>query len=71
MIRFANIMQLLATNGYSTYRLRQEKILSEGTLTRLRNEEPITTTTLDIICRLCHCQPGELLTWVPDEPPEE
>ena len=71
MIRFANIMQILAANGYSTYRLRQEKILSEGTLTRLRNEEPITTTTLDIICRLCHCQPGELLTWVPDETPEE
>ena len=71
MIRFANIMQRLADNGYSSYRLRQEKLLSEGTLTRLRNEEPITTATLDIICRLCQCQPGELLAWVPDEPPEE
>ena len=71
MIRFANIMQRLAANGYTAYRLRQEKLLSEGTLTRLRNGAPITTSTLDIICRLCHCQPGELLTWVPDETPEE
>ena len=69
MIRFADIMKLLADQGYSSYRLRKEKLLSEGTLTRLRNGEDITTATLDTICRLTGLQPGDLLTWIPD--PEE
>lgn len=25
-------------------------------------------TTLDAICRVLECQPGELLRWVPDDP---
>lgn len=69
MIRFAPIMQKLSENGYSSYRLRKEGILSEGTLTRIRNGEGITTDTLDTLCRLCRCQPGDLLSWLPD--PEE
>lgn len=66
MIRYANIMKMLADSGYSSYRLRKERLLSEGTLTRLRNGENITAETIDIICGLCGCQPGDLMTWVPD-----
>lgn len=69
MIRFVDIMQKLADHGYSSYELRRKKILSEGTMTRLRNEEPITTVTIDTVCRLCECQPGDLMSWEPD--PEE
>ncbi|TDD42382.1 helix-turn-helix domain-containing protein [Saccharopolyspora elongata] len=25
-------------------------------------------TTLDAICRVLECQPGDLLRWIPDEP---
>jgi putative transcriptional regulator len=25
-------------------------------------------TTLDAICRVLECQPGDILSWVPDEP---
>jgi DNA-binding Xre family transcriptional regulator len=46
-------------------------MISNGTIIQIRAGKPITTSTIDVICRLCHCQPGELLTWVPDEPPEE
>lgn len=66
MIIFADIMQLLAENGYTSYRIRKEKLLSEDSLTRLRNGKTVTTATLDVICRLCHCQPGELIAWEPD-----
>ncbi|MGW7517679.1 helix-turn-helix domain-containing protein [Streptomyces sp. NPDC054796] len=28
-------------------------------------------TTLDAICRVLDCQPGDVLRWVPDEEPED
>ena len=70
MIAFANIMQLLTQNGWSSYRLRKERLLSEGTMSRIRNGQPITTETIDTICRLCRCQPGDLIHWVPDDQDE-
>ena len=66
MIVFGPIMQMLSEHGYSSYRLRKEKLLPEGTLSRIRNGEPINTTTIDTICRLCDCQPGDILKYVPD-----
>lgn len=71
MIIFGPIMQMLSRNGYSSYRLRKEKLLSEGTLSRLRNGEPINTTTIDTICRLCECQPGDIISYVPDQEAKE
>lgn len=67
MIVFAPIMQLLAEAGWSSYRIRKERLLPEGTLQRLRTGQHISTATLDTICSLCRCQPGELLRWVPDD----
>jgi putative transcriptional regulator len=71
MIRFGNIMKLLADNGYTSYRLRKEKLLSEGTMTRLREGCQINTTTIDTICRLCNCQPGDFLQYIPDTEKKE
>lgn len=67
MIVFVDILGKLNESGYSCYRLRREKLLGEATLTRIRNGADINTSTLDVICRLCHCQPGELIRWEPDE----
>ncbi len=69
MIVFHDILQRLSESGYNSYRIRREKLLPEGTMTRLRNGAPITTITIDTICRLCQCQPADLITWQPD--PEE
>jgi len=66
VIVFADIMQLLAQHGWSSYRIRKERVISEGTMSRLRKGQPVTTETLDVICRLCQCQPGDLIRWVPD-----
>lgn len=67
MIVFMDIMQQLADAGWTSYRLRMEKILPEGTITRLRKSQPITTSTIDTLCRLIGCQPGDLIRFVPDD----
>lgn len=71
MIVFADIMQLLAQHGWSSYRIRKERVISEGTMSRLRKGQPVTTETLDVICRLCQCQPGDLIRWVPGPQKEQ
>lgn len=67
MIKMVDVMALLAEHGWTSYRLRKERVLSEGTLTRLRNGQPITTTTIDKLCELCGCQPQDLISYIPDE----
>ena len=66
MLRYrANILQELKNAGYSSYRLRQEKILSEGTLQKMRSGSvAITLESLGVICDILHCQPGDLVEWV-------
>ena len=64
MIVFNNILQKLSEHGWSTYRLVKEKKLGNGTITRIRNGQSITTDSLDIICDLCDCQPSDLISYV-------
>ena len=69
MIVFKNILSLLEKHGYSTYRIRKERLLAESTLARLRKGKPVNTETLDVICRPCKCQPGDLIEYVEKEQP--
>lgn len=71
MIVYLDIFGKLKEKGWTSYQLRTRKILSESTMTMIRAGKSITMDTLDTLCRLCECQPGELLTWVPDQSPEE
>nr|DAV54226.1 MAG TPA: Cro/C1-type HTH DNA-binding domain protein [Caudoviricetes sp.] len=52
MIIYKDILQKLKDAGYNTTRLRREKLLPQSTITRLRNNDPITTETLGVICHL-------------------
>ena len=67
MIIYNNIIKRLADNGWTVYRLEKEKVLSSSTITNIYTGKSITTAKLNTICELCKCQPGELLTWIPDE----
>ncbi|MDR2898789.1 MAG: helix-turn-helix transcriptional regulator, partial [Clostridiales bacterium] len=61
-----NILGGLKERGYSTYRLRKEKIMGESTMTALRNGM-VDINTLAKICNILGCQPGDIIEYVPDE----
>lgn len=69
MLRYkVNLQQKLKDAGYSTYRLRQEKLLPESTVHKLRTGNmALSFATLNIICSLLQCQPGDILEWVPED----
>lgn len=53
--------------GLTTYKIRQEKIISESTLQNIRNGKRITTDSIAALCSALNCQPGDLLEYVPDK----
>ena len=61
-----NIMDSLKGKGYSSYKLRKDKIFGEATMTKFRNKEPVNFDNLNILCRLLNCQPGDILEYIPD-----
>lgn len=67
MIIYKDILGQLSAAGWSTYRLQKEKQISNGTIIQIRAGKPISTTTIDTICSLCDCQPGDLMEYVPEQ----
>lgn len=68
MIRYkCNIIELLKDKGYSTYRIKEEKTFNQSQLQQLRTNKLVTQETLNKLCYLLHCQPGDLLEYIPDD----
>ena len=59
-----DVLASLKEKGYTTYRIRQEKILSESTVQKLRAGLGVSWDNLETICKLLECQPGELIEFV-------
>lgn len=58
-----DVLAELKKKGYSSYRLRQDKIFGERTIQKIRNGEIVTADNLAVLCRLLECQPGDILEY--------
>lgn len=69
MLRYKiNVLQALRDAGYTTYRLQKEKLISPGTIQKIRvGNASIAADILNTICDLLRCQPGDVLEWYPAE----
>ena len=56
-----DVLAALKEAGYSSYRLRKEKLLSESTLQKLRDGIIVSTDVIEQLCGLLTCHPGDLL----------
>ena len=63
-----DILPALKAAGYNTNRLRQEKVLSESTIQKLRTGKALSWDNLERICYLLQCQPGDILEYVEEKP---
>lgn len=59
-----DVLTALKHRGWTTYRLRSEKILGEGTIQRLREGRGVSWDALGVLCKLLECQPGDLVEYV-------
>lgn len=65
-----DILEKLKEHGYTSYKLRKDKIIGEAQIQKIREGEIASKETLNTICKLLDCQPGDLLEYVPDETPK-
>ena len=65
-----DVLEKLKAAGYSSYAIRHEKLMPESALTSLRSGRYVQMSTIDTICRLLGCQPGDISAYV-DTAPEE
>jgi len=63
----SDILSLLKEAGYTTYKLRQEKLLGERAIQKLRTGDLPSWNELNTICSLLNKQVGDLVEYVPDE----
>ena len=61
-----DVLEALKNAGYTTYRLRHEKIMGERVIQQLRAKEIVSWKTIDTICTLLNCQPGDIVAHIRD-----
>ena len=66
-----DVLAALAAAGYTSYKLRREKIMGEATRTKIRAGGLPSWHELDVICGLLYCQPGDIVEHIDDKPDSE
>lgn len=62
-----DVINALKSAGYSTYRIRKEKLLGEATLQKIRNNELVSWENVATICKLLNKQPGDIMEYVEED----
>lgn len=66
MISFDKLKLLLNDKGLKKFYLRQNGI-SPAIVDKMLNNGDISTVTINKVCKLLDCQPGDIMEYVPDE----
>nr|DAR00516.1 MAG TPA: Cro/C1-type HTH DNA-binding domain protein [Caudoviricetes sp.] len=59
-----NVLETLKESGYTTSRLRKEKLLGENAIQTLRRGDMVGIIALEKICTLLDMQPGNIIKYV-------
>ena len=62
-----DVMEKLKERGYTTYYLRNKTTLGSRTMQEIKSGKVPGTKSIDVLCGLLECQPGDLLEYRPDE----
>ena len=62
-----DILAELKKKGYSSTRIREEKLIGQSYLQQLRHGELVSWKTLGTICALLECQPGDLVEFIDEQ----
>ncbi len=65
MIIYTPFWETLSKSGETTYSLINRHHISSATIDKLRKNKPITTTTLNDLCRILDCNVEGIATYVP------
>ena len=58
-----DVIAMLKKAGYNSSTIRKEKIMGEAMLQKIRSGQMVSWATLETICDLLDCQPGDLISY--------
>lgn len=64
MIVYDPFWKTLKEKNISTYVLINKYKMSSSTINRLRHNQPISTTTLDDLCRFLDCDVSDIIEYI-------
>lgn len=67
MIDYTPFWDTLKASGESTYTLIKKHRVSSSTIDKLRRNRALTTTTINDLCRILHCQVEEIMRYIPSD----
>ena len=66
MISYAPLWETMRQKKATTYTLQVKGGISSSTIRRLKAGESVSTNTLEALCRILHCQIGDILRYEED-----
>ena len=67
-ISYDKFFLLLKQKGLKKYDLRKNKVIGVATLDNMRTgKRNIDTRTIEKLCAYLHCQPGDIMEYIPAE----
>lgn len=67
-IVYDKLFNLLKEKGYTTYKIRKDKLIGQATLTAIKNGTGgLDAKTLNRLCDVLDCQPGDLMEFKREE----
>ena len=67
MISYDPFWKTIKEKSLTSYALTKKLNVKESTLYRMRKARPMTTTTLDDLCRILDCEIQDIVCYLPDE----
>ncbi|MEE3492179.1 helix-turn-helix domain-containing protein [Ruminococcus sp.] len=62
-----DVLAELKKRGYTTTRIRKEKLIGQSYLQQLRHGELVSWKTIETLCELLDCQVGDLVEYTKDD----
>ncbi len=66
MITYEPFYETMKSKGISTYKLVKDFNISRSLLDRLKHNKPISTVTLNDLCKILDCTPAEIIKYTKD-----
>ena len=67
MISYDPFYETLKKKGISTYKLINQYGISRSLLDRLKHNKPISTVTLDDLCKILDCSVSDILLYTKED----
>lgn len=67
MIHYNSLWETMSNKHFTTYTLREKHNIGHGTVQRLQKNMPVSTYTLDRLCKILDCRLDEVAEYLPDE----